>query len=138
MDKRQDHGGDRLRYDYRWQEIYSNFGRRATEIVEGGIHTYSNVTGVLGLIYELSPEVAVAANVGRAWRPPGVNELYSHGVHHGTAQFEVGDKELETEASVNTDLTLRYQGERRAAVKSGYSGLSTITSFRCCRPTISS
>lgn len=101
-----------LRYDYRWQEIYSNFGRRATEIVEGGIHTYSNLTGVLGLIYELSPVVAVAANVGRAWRPPGVNELYSHGVHHGTAQFEVGDKELETEASVNTDLTLRYQGER--------------------------
>ena len=101
-----------LRYDYRWQEVYSNFGRRATEIVEGGIHTYSNVTGVLGLIYELSPSVALAANIGRAWRPPGVNELYSHGVHHGTAQFEVGDKELETEASVNTDLTLRYQGDR--------------------------
>lgn len=101
-----------LRYDYRWMEIYSNEGRRATEIVEGGIHTYSNVTGVLGLIYELAPTLAIAANVGRAWRPPGVNELYSHGVHHGTAQFEVGDKELGTEASLNTDLTLRYQGER--------------------------
>lgn len=101
-----------LRYDYRWQEIYSNTGRRATEIVDGGIFTYRNMTGVLGLIYELSPDLAVAANLGRAWRPPGVNELYSHGVHHGTAQFEVGDKELETEASVNTDLTLRYRGER--------------------------
>ncbi len=101
-----------LRYDYRWMEIYSNEGRRATEIVEGGIHTYSNVTGVLGLIYELAPTLAIAANVGRAWRPPGVNELYSHGVHHGTAQFEVGDKELGTEASLNTDLTLRYRGER--------------------------
>ncbi len=101
-----------LRYDYRWMEIYSNEGRRATEIVEGGIHTYSNMTGVLGLIYELAPTLAIAANVGRAWRPPGVNELYSHGVHHGTAQFEVGDKELGTEASLNTDLTLRYQGER--------------------------
>ena len=101
-----------LRYDYRWMEIYSNAGRRATEIVEGGIRTYSNVTGVLGLIYELTPTLAVAANVGRAWRPPGVNELYSYGVHHGTAQFEIGDKELGTEASLNTDLTLRYQGDR--------------------------
>ncbi len=101
-----------LRYDYRWQEIYSNTGRRATEIVEGGIFTYRNMTGVLGLIYELSPDLAIAANLGRAWRPPGVNELYSHGVHHGTAQFEVGDKDLETESSVNTDLTLRYQGSR--------------------------
>ena len=101
-----------LRYDYRWMEIYSNTGRRATEIVEGGVFTYRNMTGVLGLIYELTPNVAVAANFGRAWRPPGVNELYSHGVHHGTAQFEIGDKKLDTEASLNTDLALRYQGER--------------------------
>ena len=101
-----------LRYDYRWMEIYSNTGRRATEIVDGGIFTYSNMTGVLGLIYALTPDMAVAANVGRAWRPPGVNELYSHGVHHGTAQFEIGDKELGTESSLNTDLTLRYQGDR--------------------------
>ena len=101
-----------LRYDYRWMEIYSNTGRRATEIVEGGVFTYRNVTGVLGLIYELTPNMAVAANFGRAWRPPGVNELYSHGVHHGTAQFEIGDRRLDTEASLNTDLALRYQGER--------------------------
>ena len=101
-----------LRYDYRWMEIYSNTGRRATEIVDGGIFTYRNMTGVLGLIYELTPSMAIAANAGRAWRPPGVNELYSHGVHHGTAQFEIGDKELETESSLNTDLTLRYQGDR--------------------------
>ncbi len=101
-----------LRFDYRWMEIYSNTGRRATEIVDGGIFTYSNMTGVLGLIYELTPDMALAANVGRAWRPPGVNELYSHGVHHGTAQFEIGDKELDTESSLNTDLTLRYQGDR--------------------------
>ena len=101
-----------LRYDYRWMEIYSNTGRRATEIVDGGIFTYRNMTGVLGLIYELTPDMAVAANIGRAWRPPGVNELYSHGVHHGTAQFEIGDKELDTESSLNTDLTLRYQGDR--------------------------
>ena len=101
-----------LRYDYRWVEIYSNTGRRATEIVEGGIFTYSNMTGVLGLIHELTPNMAVAANIGRAWRPPGVNELYSHGVHHGTAQFEIGDRELGTESSLNTDLTLRYQGNR--------------------------
>ncbi|MCY3772491.1 MAG: TonB-dependent receptor [Gemmatimonadetes bacterium] len=101
-----------LRYDYRWTEIYSNAGRRATEIVEGGIYTYRNMTGVLGLIHEMTPALAVAANVGRAWRPPGVNELYSHGVHHGTAQFEIGDKELDTESNLNTDLTLRYRGDR--------------------------
>ena len=98
-----------VRYDYRWVEIYPNEGRRATEQVEGGIYTYRNLSGVLGYIYELTPTLAIAANVGRAWRPPGVNELYSYGVHHGTAQFEIGDTSLESESSLNTDLTLRYR-----------------------------
>lgn len=101
-----------LRYDYRWVEIYPNEGRRATERVEGGIHTYRNLSGVLGYIYELTPTLAVAVNVGQAWRPPGVNELYSYGVHHGTAQFEIGDTSLESESSLNTDLILRYRGGR--------------------------
>ena len=101
-----------VRYDYRWLEIYPNESKRASERVEAGIHSYSNLSGVLGLIYELTPTLAVAANVGRAWRPPGVNELYSHGVHHGTAQFEIGDTGLDVESSLNTDLTLRYLGDR--------------------------
>ncbi len=120
-----------LRYDYRWMKIYPNDSNRASERVVGRIHTYSNMTGVLGLIYQLSPTLAVAANAGRAWRPPGANELYSHGVHHGTAQFEVGDTELETESSINTDLTLRYQGERgRGEIglfRSRYSNYITLS-----------
>ncbi len=101
-----------LRYDYRRVDIDANPSTRASERIPGRTHAYSNVSGVVGLIYRLSPTVAVAANIGRAWRPPGVNELYSNGVHHGTAQFEVGDAEMETESSVSTDLTLRYRSDR--------------------------
>ncbi len=41
-----------------------------------------------------------------------MNELYSRGVHHGTAQFEVGDVNLNLESSWNRDLTFRYQSDR--------------------------
>jgi len=101
-----------IRFDYRWLKISPNSSNRASEQVVGRTHTFTNATGVVGLIYQLSSTWAAGANIGQAWRPPGVNELYSNGVHHGTAQFEVGDLTLKTETSINTDLTLRYQGDR--------------------------
>ena len=103
------------RYDYRRVRIYPNSGKRASEQVLGGTHTYNNFTGSIGGIYKISPTVAAAVNIGRAWRPPGVNELYSYGVHHGTAQFEIGDRGLESESSLNSDFTMRYLGERGRA-----------------------
>ncbi len=73
---------------------------------------YADVSGALGLVYDLTPRLTLAANAGTAWRPPSVNELYANGVHHGTATFEVGDPSLGRERSVGLDATVRYAGTR--------------------------
>ena len=96
------------RLDYRWLKIFPNANRHIVERV----HTYTNVTGALGIVYQIGKAWAVGMDIGQAWRPPGVNELYSDGVHHGTAQYEKGDASLAVEKSLNTALTLRYHGER--------------------------
>jgi iron complex outermembrane receptor protein len=36
--------------------------------------------------------------------------LYSAGVHHGTAQYQLGDSSITTERSINADVTLRHVG----------------------------
>ncbi len=109
-----DFGG---RYDYRWFKTF----RRLDEKVVEQIHDYSNVTGVVGLIYQFAPQWSIGANLGSAWRPPSLNELYSDGVHHGTAQFESGDLNLRRERSFNIDLTLRQSSERSRAEISVYN-----------------
>lgn len=101
------------RYDARHVTAYpSDSGtergfRRAT-------HTYGSLSGVAGALWRMGPGWSLAANIGTGWRPPGVSELYSSGVHHGTAQVEVGDATLGPERSVDVSATLRHAGGEAA------------------------
>ncbi|MCG8605704.1 TonB-dependent receptor [bacterium] len=96
------------RFDYRWQKV---FAAPSKDIPER-IHEWSNVSTVVGMIYQFADTWSIGSNFGTAWRPPSVNELYSDGVHHGTAQLEIGDANLTTEKSLNVDLTLRKVSKR--------------------------
>ncbi len=60
-----------------------------------------------GLVWKFLPEHNFSVNFTQAQRAPSVEELYSHGAHHATATFDMGDPALGKEASRNVDLTLR-------------------------------
>lgn len=104
------------RFDVREMTVY----RAINAAIVENRHRYDNLTGVIGVIYQLAPAWSVGANAGTAWRPPGINEMYSNGVHHGTAQFEIGDINLKSERSFNLDLTLKHQSEHSRAEVSAY------------------
>ena len=74
----------------------------------------------VGALYSLTSQWSLAANLGSAWRPPNVSELYSFGVHHGTAQFEIGDPDLGTERSLDLSATVRHESAFASAEVSGY------------------
>ncbi|MEM0962734.1 MAG: TonB-dependent receptor, partial [Bacteroidota bacterium] len=74
----------------------------------------------VGGLLALGPAWSVAANVGSAWRPPNISELYSFGVHHGTALFEIGDPDLSVERSLDASATLRHESGFASAEVSGY------------------
>jgi iron complex outermembrane receptor protein len=63
---------------------------------------------------------SIGANAGSAWRPPSVNELYSNGVHHGTAQYEIGNPLLSRERSYSLDATVKHFGEHSRGEVSTY------------------
>ncbi|MDX1546577.1 MAG: TonB-dependent receptor [Rhodothermales bacterium] len=99
------------RFDYRWMRAFPRERLSQGAFVER-IHRFASLSSVLGAIWRFREAWSVAANLGTAWRPPGVNELYNFGVHHGTAQFETGNPGLDGERSYNADVTLRHLGER--------------------------
>lgn len=39
-----------------------------------------------------------------------MNELYSRGLHHGSASYEIGDTTLQQERAYNSALSMRYEG----------------------------
>ena len=104
--------GRRLTAYPRAQPAGGAFVRRVTD--------YGAATGAAGARWAFAPGWSLAANVGTAWRPPSVNELYSYGVHHGTGRFEVGDRTLGRERSAGFDATLRHDGRLATATASAF------------------
>jgi len=73
-----------------------------------GTRTWRDFSGSFGAAYLLADGLDIALRVARAWRPPTVNERYAQGVHHGTAQYELGNAALNAERSQGVEATLRY------------------------------
>jgi iron complex outermembrane recepter protein len=73
---------------------------------------YTAWSGDAGLVFRPAAAVALAANVGRAWRAPTFFELFTNGPHPGEARFEVGDATLVPETGLNLDVSARWQSDR--------------------------
>jgi len=69
-------------------------------------------SGDFGIVFRPAADVAVSANVGRAWRAPTLFELFSNGPHLGEARYERGDATLVPEAGRSADVGVRLGGSR--------------------------
>ncbi|MCM0041301.1 MAG: TonB-dependent receptor [Algoriphagus sp.] len=97
-----------LRYDYRTVSAARYVGN---DLQEANL-TYQNGSIFLGGRYQINTNLAFTSNLGTAWRPPNVNELFSQGLHHGAAAVELGDVNLESEKSLKWVNGLEYEGKR--------------------------
>jgi len=93
----------------------------------------SAFSGDVGAVVQLVPDLALAANVGRAWRSPTLFELFANGPRLGEARYEIGDPTLDPETSLNLDGSLRWSHRRAHAEVSGFS--NRIEDFIYIAPT---
>lgn len=108
-----------IRYDHRWLRAWPREQLSSGPFVQHNA-TYGNVSAIVGVIWQLTDTWSLSSNLGQAWRPPGVNELFNYGVHHGTAQFETGNPDLDVEQSWNLDVTVRHVSDRVSAELSAF------------------
>lgn len=81
-----------LRFDQRSMfHVTANNGRTYTS------RSYSSLSGNAGIQYAISKAVQLSLGISSAWRAPQVNELYSDGLHHGSARIEKGNDQLTPE-----------------------------------------
>ena len=101
-----------VRYDI------NNFGIKKWEnnLLIEQTRTYKGFAASTAFRYQF-PFITTHLNLATTWRAPFVNELYSYGVHHSAASFEIGDSTLIPERSYNTAFTIdfnyknKFQGE---------------------------
>jgi iron complex outermembrane recepter protein len=99
-----------LRYDYKWLNVRVRNGNPEGEGNLQQFH-FQSFAGQIGLIRKWRSNTFFSYNFGSAWRAPSVNELFSLGVHHGTASYERGNANLQSERSLNNTFSVSHQGE---------------------------
>ncbi len=107
---------------------YADAGIRS----EAGTRRWTGFSGSLGSELRLTDALSASLRVARAWRPPTVNERYAQGVHHGTAQYELGRASLAPERSAGVEGVLRYSSERSMFEVAGYA--NNINGFIFLQP----
>ncbi len=63
------------------------------------------------VIYNRFKQVNLGLNYTFAQRTPGINELFSDGIHHGVAAIEYGDETLNPESSQKISGSIAYQSK---------------------------
>lgn len=66
----------------------------------------------LGLSYQFSKRLSTAWNATYSERAPEINELFSEGLHHGSASLEFGDQSIGKEKSFATGASIDYKIKR--------------------------
>jgi iron complex outermembrane receptor protein len=69
--------------------------------------TFGAVSASLGALVEVAPGVRTGVSLGRAFRTPDFNELYSDGPHLAANSYDVGDPSLEPEYGLGVDAFVR-------------------------------
>lgn len=79
-------------------------------------HAYQGVAATIATRYQF-PYFTLHVNAGTAWRAPFVNELYSFGVHHSAASFEIGDRNMVPERNYNTAITIDFNYKKKTDIE---------------------
>ena len=108
------------RYDFKYLDI-AGYRYQRNEIDNNGAveqylltdnRKFHNASGTAGTLYHFSPKFSWKSNIGLAWRAPSVNELYSDGVHHGSATYELGNPDLRSEKGLKWINAFIWSDER--------------------------
>jgi iron complex outermembrane recepter protein len=82
--------------------------------------SWTVATGNAGAVFRPLPDVALATNVGVAWRAPTLFELYSNGPLLAEGRYEIGDPSLASERALNLDVSARWEGTRMRGEITGF------------------
>ncbi|MBY0245643.1 MAG: TonB-dependent receptor [Sphingobacteriaceae bacterium] len=102
-----------LRYDYRNLEVFRN----QNELNSKTTRNFNNVSSSFAINYLPNQKFNWQNNFSLSWRPPNVNELYVNGVHHGTANFEIGDVNLKSEKGFKYTTQLNYEWNKNTQIE---------------------
>ena len=97
-----------LRYD----RLNNSTFRYVNDQLTNDVLSFSGFSASLGMQHPFGKHLKLNTGISRKFRAPEVNELFSDGLHHGSAALEFGDLQLTEEIAYSFNLALNYQASR--------------------------
>ena len=94
-----------VRLDYRWMQALLPDRLGGDE----PILTFFQPSGSIGFEYHFKQNTTLSYRISSAWRPPHVSELYADGLHHGSAVYELGDRNLKRETGWSQSISFEHE-----------------------------
>ena len=95
-----------VRMDFRRLHSFALAGR-----FEDFSRSFPGFSASIGAVRPLGEHFTVRANIARGFRAPNLSELASNGEHEGTLRYELGNKDLRPEYSLQGDLGLDFESK---------------------------
>lgn len=79
-----------------------------TQFLTNPIFDYHNISASIGAKYNLNDKSYLIGNYALTSRPPNASELFSDGLHHSAARFELGDIRFDKEIANRVSVSYAY------------------------------
>ncbi len=114
-----------LRYDYMKADIT---GREPNNTIYRNTIVYNNFSGTLGYKKQLNEYESFQTNIGTAWRPPNVAELYRFGQHAFFLEYGLWRYTIDEQFDfVSTSQGILDESDREVPSEVGYKWINTYT-----------
>tara|TARA_R110001592_G_scaffold8105_2_gene44833 strand:- start:435636 stop:438011 length:2376 start_codon:yes stop_codon:yes gene_type:complete len=120
------------------QPTYNNGEATGNEVLRNPDidRSYANLSGATGFSWIVNNKSNLKLNLGSSYRVPSPIELATNGIHHGNFRHELGNPNLNSERSFQSDLNFTYSQRNLLigfspylAYYSGYIYLSPTAKF---------
>ena len=118
-----------MRYDFNQIEVR---GRDSFNEIFRDSERRNNATFNLGLLYKMTPKMTFRTNIGSAWRPPKVGELFSFGKHQFVFEYGIWRYAINNSGNISTD---QVQNNETKPIKSE-RGVKWIGAFEIKKPSL--
>ncbi|MCA6075504.1 TonB-dependent receptor [Fulvivirga sedimenti] len=112
-----------IRYDYQYVSVR---GREQDNSVYASTLSFQNFSATAGWYRKLSSNWNFRSNIGTAWRPPNVFELYVFGKHQASIEYGLFRYERQEDGTIDTDVILD-ENEKDIFSEIGYKWVNTFT-----------
>lgn len=103
-----------------------------TQFLTNPVFDYHNISMSAGVKYNFNENNQIIFNYSLASRPPNVSELFSDGLHHSAARFEIGDIRFDKEVANRVSLSYAYNTSKFNLVTEAF--YNRISDFIYLRP----